>query len=199
MPTAHSETPITAAVPSDAREPAVREHVNPDGSRSYEVRWRQGGMVRSRRLPDVDRAEQLWRRLRQAGRDPHLRAALSGQTTFEHFFETEWRPWAEDHLQPRNRGDLAGHVRNHVLPRLGEVKLGEIAPSDILHAELDMARCGASDATIAKAVAGMSSVLTLAADLHCIADSPVDEVPRPSGTPRIVRLAGTVRRVGDLT
>lgn len=186
----HYETSASAQRSGAEAEPSVREVINADGSRSYEVRWMQGGVRRSRRFADVDHAERLWVRLRRARRDPERRAALSGQVTLMTFFDGEWLSWVAQQPRNRARNDQAGHMRNYALPRLGKLKLAEITRQEIQHMQLDMARCGESNGKIAKTMAGLSNVMKLAAELDCVAENPVPLVVRPASTrPKITQLA----------
>lgn len=81
-------------------------------------------------------------------------------------------------LRSKTLTTYEGHLRLHVVPRLGRLKLGEIRTDDIASLASEMQRSGYAAWTIKGAIAAISGLLRHAARRGLIAENPVARLER---------------------
>jgi integrase len=158
-----------------------------NGRRYYKVRFREGGVNRSRsfdRHADARAFEAELRRRRQLG-------TLAVQQLIERHGPTlgEWVElrWAVEHaalLAQSTRDRYADVWRVHVEPTLGPVPLAEITVGRLRAWQVELLRAGVGVGTIDKARTLLSSVLRHAAEAEAIPANPLSLVRAPAAEQR---------------
>jgi len=142
------------------------------------ARWRDpGGTQHSRSFERKLDAQRFLTgldadRLRGVYTDPR-----AGQITLREYAEQRWLP-AQVHLRPNSVSLYGGHLRNHIVPLLGDRPVGSIRRPD---AKTFVAAISASlaPATVSTVYAVLRTVLQSAVDDGLIAANPASRVPLP--------------------
>ena len=126
---------------------------------------------------------------RQAGR-----RRSRGRQTFEAYVLEKWLP--HHLLEPGVRANYAGHIRNHLLPFFGPMKMRDIMPEHVRQWVTYMKDKGASARTIKYSKGSiLNAIFTTALDdevvtihpSHGVKTPPMPSKPRPHHHPRPVR------------
>jgi integrase len=120
---------------------------------------------------------------------------------------TPFRGWAEEwwttttHLRPSSKARTEGILRNHVLPRFGDVPLAGIIPTEVRAFVSDLHAAGLAPATVRKTYNVFRAIIGAAEESGLIGRSPCVGIKLPKAThaePRFLdpeelgRLAGAV-------
>jgi integrase len=104
--------------------------------------------------------------------DPEL-----GRTTFASWLERWWATTTD--LRPSTRARNEASLRNHALPRFGELPLAAITQLEVRGWVADLTAKSLAPATVVKAYQVFSKVMGAAVDAGLIAQSPCRRVPLP--------------------
>ena len=151
-----------------------------DGTVVQIVRWREGGVNRSRSFDNEDDARDFDRRLRrlkQTG-DP---AVLADEITVRDYVHGEWWPnYAERRLARSTQEGHAIDLDLRILPRLGDLPLSRVRPAVVERFIADLERAGTGRATIVSTLAVLQGVMKRAARDYNLPGNPVRQVDKPS-------------------
>lgn len=159
---------------------SVHRNQRADGSVIHIVRWREGGVNRSRSFDHEDDARDFDRRLRrlkQTG-DP---AVLADEITLRDYIHGEWWPnYAERRLAGSTQQSHAIDLDLRILPRLGDLPLSRVRPAAVERFIADLERAGTGRATIVSTLAVLQGVMKRAARDYNLPGNPVRQVDKPS-------------------
>ena len=159
------------------------------GRTKWQARWRDpAGTERAKNFERKIDAERYLvglesDKLRGRYADPRL-----GRTKLSHWVE-EWRP-TRTNLSPATRLRDDASIRNHVIPELGDLAIGQIQPVHISQWVADLDSKGLAPATTRKAYQLLSAALTSAVDNGLIAVSPCRNVRLPKLQAAEMRILG---------
>ena len=153
-------------------------HVRKTANGRFEARFRgPDGKEHSRRFntkraaqahidqQNIDRADGTWR-------DP------AGAKLVLKDWIADWQATTVD-LRPSSRARDESYVRNHVLPRFGDHKLGAITTLEVRRWVADLAASGLAPASVHKAYQILSKILRSAVDADLLPQTPCRRVPLP--------------------
>jgi len=149
-----------------------------DGAIRYRVRWRQGRQNRVRTfdlLRDAQRFESDVRRRKQLG---DLAALDAGRQTLDDLARDWWKLHAEPNLARKTREIYLGVWRTYLSPRLGDLRLSEIAPETIEKFVLDLRAAGVGEATITKALVVLQGMMKRGVVWKRVPTNPVKEISK---------------------
>ena len=166
---------------------SVKPRTRKDGTRSWEVRWRENGSNRSRTF-DLKRDADAWdrevTRRQQLGPLAMQQLTARGGPTLGQWVEQRWAPEHAATLSPSTRDRYANAYAVHIAPRLDDVPLTQFS-GPLLHAwQAERIKAGVSPGTIRKARTLLSSILRHAAESGAIVANPLSLVRAPKGQPR---------------
>ena len=166
---------------------SVKSRTRKDGTRGWEVRWRENGSNRSRTF-DLKRDADAWdrevARRQQLGPLAMQQLTARGGPTLGQWVEQRWAPEHAAALSPSTRDRYANAYAVHIAPRLDEVPLTQFS-GPLLHAwQAERIKAGVSPGTIRKARTLLSSILRHAAESGAIVANPLSLVRAPKGQPR---------------
>lgn len=151
-----------------------------DGSRYYEVRWRDpGGAQRSHRIDrktDADLYAADRARRRQLG---HLYTSAAADLTLGAWTAERWAPEHAATLAMSTRALYARLYARHVEPILGPLKLRHISADTLRRWQTERAKTATTDQVV-KARAVLSSILRHAYEAQAIDEHPLRRVPAPA-------------------
>jgi integrase len=166
---------------------SVKPRTRKDGTRGWEVRWRENGSNRSRTF-DLKRDADAWdrevARRQQLGPLAVQQLTDRGGPTLGQWVEQRWAPEHAATLSPSTRERYANAYTVHIAPRLDEVPLTQFS-GPLLHAwQAERIKAGVSPGTIRKARTLLSSILRHAAESGAIVANPLSLVRAPKSQPR---------------
>lgn len=88
------------------------------------------------------------------------------------------------HLRPSSSLKVEGHLRNYILPTFGDLRVGDIRPSDVRVWTAAMLDAGLSPATVKAVVGTFSRILNPAVNDGVIPRSPSSATPSEGGAGR---------------
>lgn len=166
---------------------SVRKVKHRSGKESWQARWRDpSGKDRSKNFDrKVDASQYLVGlesdKLRGRYSDPRLgRTRLAG-------WIREWQA-TRTNLSPQTRLRDEASIRNHVLPTLGTVPIGQLGPAHIARWVADLDANGSGPATTRKAYQLLAAALSDAVDNGLIPLSPCRNVKLPKLTSPEMRI-----------
>jgi integrase len=152
---------------------------NKDGSKTYKVRWREGGSHRARhfdRLQDARMWDAEVRRRRQLG---DLVVLTAGSQTLAEYAARWWQDYAEQHLAPGTLEVYASQLDLRITPMLGGYRLREITPGLVQEFLGRLGREGLGDASIVKTATVLQSIFNRAVIEGLAERNPVAVVRKP--------------------
>jgi len=158
---------------------SVQTVVHKDGSKTYKVRWREGGSHRARhfgRLKDARTWDAEVRRRRQSG---DLVLLTAGSLTLGEYAAKWWEDYAEQHLAPRTLEVYASQLDVRITPMLGGYRLREITPGLVQEFLGRLGREGVGDASIVKTATVLQSIFNRAVVEGLAERNPVAVVRKP--------------------
>jgi integrase len=159
---------------------SVQTVIHKDGSKTYKVRWREGGSHRARhfgRLEDARTWDAEVRRRRQSG---DLVLLTAGNQTLGEYAAKWWEDYAEQHLAPRTLEVYASQLDLRITPMLGGYRLREITPGLVQEFLGKLGREGVGDASIVKTATVLQSIFNRAVIEGLAERNPVAVVRKPS-------------------
>jgi len=180
---------------------SVRPRTRKDGTRGWEVRWRENGSNRSRTFAlkrDADTWDREVARRKQLGPLAVQQLTARGGPTLGQWIEQRWAPEHAAMLADSTRDRYADVYSVHIAPWLEDVPLGQFT-GPLLHGwQAERLKAGVSPGTIGKARTLLSSVLRHAAESGAIVANPLSLVRAPKSAPldAVQPLSpGTVERI----
>jgi integrase len=158
-----------------------------DGSRAYEVRWRENGRNRSRTLSlrkDADAWDRDLSRRRQLGPLAVQQLTSRRGPTLGQWIADRWAPEHGATLAQATRERYANAYSVHIAPWLDDVPLGEITVALLRGWQAERLRAGVNPGTIHKCRTLLSSVLRHAAESEAIPANPLSLVRSPKSGQR---------------
>ncbi len=159
---------------------SVHTVVRSNGKKAYKVRWREGGVNRSRqfdRLGDARDWEGKVRHQRQTG---DIAVLGGGTRKLSDYAAKWWADYAEQNLTPRTLEVYAVQLDLRIIPMLGGYRLREITPALVQEFIAKLRRKGVGDPSIVKTATVLQSILNRAYLDGLIARNPVSVVRKPS-------------------
>jgi integrase len=175
--------------------PAVSVHERRAGG--YEVRWTEGGRQRSRTLKRKRDAERLDARIKEAKTLGQVGLAVPTRETLDEF-GTPWLERHQRHLAKTTRLAYLHTWNVHVVPFIGDLRLGEITPSVVAHYRDALVEDGVGAATVRKALAVLSACMTAAVLDGKAPLNPVAAVRKPQATVQTERRLVAVDQIERL-
>jgi integrase len=158
-----------------------------NGSRGYEVRWRENGRNRSRTLSlrkDADAWDREVARRRQLGPLAVQQLTVRGGPTLGQWITEQWAPEHGVSLAQATRERYANAYSVHIAPWLDDVPLGEITVARLRSWQSERIKSGVNPGTIHKCRTVLSSVLRHAAESEAMAGNPLSLVRPPKSDQR---------------
>lgn len=163
-----------------------------DGSRAYQVRWRENGSNRKRtfdRKDDADTWDREVKRRKQLG--PLALEQLSQRApTLDEWVKDRWAPEHGVLLERRTVARYTSSYALHVLPWLGHVPLTDLTVASLREWQAALLSQGRSADAVTKSRTFLSSVLSHAAESGVIPGNPLGLVraPKPGQADEVVPL-----------
>ena len=164
----------------------------------YRVRMAEGNWKqRSETLHGVSGRKAARAILEQRIREATPARIEAAELTVYGFVEKYWRPYLDRrNVKPSTRTSYDSALRVHILPMLGTMRIGEVAPLNIENLLQEKSRSGLSPKTVRNLVGLLQGIFSLALDNDLILRSPirnkhkpsVQRREKPSWTPAEVRL-----------
>ena len=158
---------------------SVHRRVHPSGRVAWRVRWRDGGVLKSRdfdRKRDADAFETEVRRQAQLG---DLQMLDAGKQHLDEMAREWWSTYAEPNLAPKTRVMYASLWDRYVLPRLGGLELRRISPAVVEAFQAELRREKVGEPTILKTLTLLQGILQRAVVWGRIRTNPVAPVRKP--------------------
>ena len=158
-----------------------------DGTRGYEVRWRENGRNRSRTLSlrkDADAFDREVMRRRQLGPLAVQQLTTRGGPTLGQWIAERWAPEHGVTLEQTTRERYANAYSVHIAPTLDDVPLGEITVARLRAWQAERISSGVNPGSIHKCRTLLSSVLRHAAESEAIPGNPLSLVRAPKSGQR---------------
>jgi integrase len=159
---------------------SVHKRVHPSGKVAWRVRWREGGVQRSRdftRKADADAFDLKVRHLAQTGELGMLEA---GKQQLAHLAREWWTLYAEPNLARKTQVMYASLWDRYVLPRLGGFELRRLTPAMIESFQAELRREGVGEPTILKTLTLLQGMLQRAVVWGRIPSNPVTPIRKPA-------------------
>ena len=166
---------------------SVRPRTRKDGTRGWEVRWRENDANRSRMFAlkkDADAWDREVQRRKQLGPIAVQQLTTRGGPTLGKWVTERW---AREHavmLADSTRNRYAEVYSVHIAPWLDDVPLGQFSAPLLSGWQAALIKAGVSPGTIHKARTLLSSVLRHAAENGAIMANPLSLVRAPRSAPR---------------
>lgn len=166
---------------------SIRKVTHRSGKGSWQARWRDpAGVDRSKnfaRRSDADRYLISLESDKLHGRyaDPRL-----ARTRLTDWLD-EWQA-TRTNLSPQTRLRDEASIRNHILPSLGAVPIGQLQPVNIAQWVAELDAKGLAPATTRKAYQLLSAALSSALDNGLIPVSPCRRIKLPKLVPPVMRV-----------
>jgi integrase len=159
---------------------SVHRRVHPSGKISWRVRWREGGVLKSRdfdRKRDADAFEIEVRRLARLG---ELEMLDAGKQRLDELAREWWTTYAEPNLALKTRVMYASLWDRYVLPRLGGVELRRLTPAVIEAFQAELRRDKVGEPTILKTLTLLQGILQRGVVWGRVRANPVAAVRKPA-------------------
>ena len=153
-----------------------------DGSRGYEVRWREHGRQRSRAFKlkkDAETWDKEVMRRRQLGPLAVQQLTTRNAPTLGEWITDRWAPEHAATLADATRERYANVYAVHIAPWLEDIPVNEMAVGTLRAWQAARVKAGVSPGTIHKARTLLSSVLRHAAESEAIPANPLSVVRAP--------------------
>lgn len=174
-------------------EPNIYRRTGPQGS-AYRVWMRVAGKVEDYTVDTIAEARTVRAKildLRASKRAAKVSRPKREQLTFALWWG-EWWPVRSVELTEGTRTTYESIVRNHVLPRFGDMPLRDIKVSHVVAARNEMDAVGSRATTDKAIVSVLGAALAAAAADELITSNPVPQMPRRRG------LRGSTQRESKL-
>ena len=172
-----------------ARRTGIRQVTRADGSKAYEVRYRDGERHRGRTFDRHSDAERFHTDLRRRAQLGELFDDGHGDATLREFVVG---PWLEDfavhHLRDRTAESYVDLLDRHVLPRIGDLRMRHATPQVFDRLVSDLAKDGVGKPTIRRAMFVLQGVYRQAEIWEYVTRNPVKAIRKPKQ-----------KRVSDIT
>jgi len=145
----------------------------------WRVRWREGNRNRARTFDRKADAVAFEAEIRRRGRAGDLAALDAGRETLQEFAEEWWELYAVPNLAPITLASYASVWDAHVLPRLGAMRLRDIAPPAIAQLRVELTAAGIGPASVRRAMVILQGVLERAVEWQRIPANPARTVRKP--------------------
>lgn len=158
---------------------SVHRRAHPSGKVSWRVRWRDGGVQRSRdfdRKRDADTFDVEVRRRAQLG---ELGVLEAGKQKLGSLAEEWWATYAEPNLARKTRVMYASLWDRYVLPRLGGIELRRLSPAVFEAFQAELRSEGVGEPTILKTLTLLQGMLQRAVVWGRIPSNPVAPIRKP--------------------
>ncbi len=158
---------------------SVHRRVHPSGKVAWRVRWREGGVLKSRdfaRKRDADAFETEVRHRAQLG---DLEMLEAGKQHLDELAREWWSTYAEPNLAAKTRVMYASVWDRYVLPRLGGMELRRLSPAVVEAFQAELRREGVGEPTILKTLTLLQGILQRAVVWGRIRANPVAPVRKP--------------------
>lgn len=166
---------------------SVRPRTRKDGTRGWEVRWRETDANRSRMFAlkkDADAWDREVQRRKQLGPIAVQQLTTRGGPTLGEWVTERWVPEYAVMLADSTRNRYAEVYSVHIAPWLDDVPLGQFSAPLLSAWQAALIKGGVSPGTIHKARTLLSSVLRHAAENGAIMANPLSLVRAPRSAPR---------------
>ena len=166
---------------------SVRPRTRKDGTRGWEVRWRENNANRSRMFAlkeDADAWDREVQRRKQLGPIAVQQLTTRGGPTLGQWVTERWAPEHAVMLADSTRNRYAEVYSVHIAPWLDYVPLGHFGAPLLSGWQAALIKAGVSPGTIHKARTLLSSVLRHAAENGAIMANPLSLVRAPRSAPR---------------
>src|SRR4051812_14533087 len=138
---------------------SVEKVVRKNGDVVWRVRWRQAGQNRAKVLGRKRDAEAFDAELKRRRRLGELGLLDAGNERLADFAQDWWKLYAEPNLAKSTLRVYAELWDAHVLPRLGQLKLGELTVESLQRYRLELQRDGVGQASARKGLVVLPRVL----------------------------------------
>ena len=145
----------------------------------WRVRWREGNRNRARTFDRKADAVAFEAEIRRRGRAGDRAALDAGRETLQEFAEEWWELYAVPNLAPITLASYASIWDAHVLPRLGAMRLRDIAPPAIAQLRVELTAAGVGPASVRRAMVILQGVLERAVEWQRIPANPARTVRKP--------------------
>jgi integrase len=166
---------------------SVKPRTRKDGTRGWEVRWRENDANRSRMFAlkkDADAWDREVQRRKQLGPIAVQQLTTRGGPTLGEWVTERWAPEHAVMLADSTRNRYAEVYSVHIAPWLDDVPLGQFGAPLLSGWQAALIKAGVSPGTIHKARTLLSSVLRHAAENGAIMANPLSLVRAPRSAPR---------------
>ena len=166
---------------------SVRPRTRKDGTRGWEVRWRENDANRSRMFAlkkDADAWDREVQRRKQLGPIAVQQLTARGGPTLGQWVTERWAPEHAVMLADSTRNRYAEVYSVHIAPWLDDVPLGQFSAPLLSAWQAALIKGGVSPGTIHKARTLLSSVLRHAAENGGIMANPLSLVRAPRSASR---------------
>lgn len=168
---------MTASKYVTTKHPGISRWVDKGGNESFQVRWYAKGGKRKSGTRDTLREalalQDEMKGARRAGRS----ADPSGQRTLYGAYTDAW--WPTRGVQGSTFDTEGSYLRNRILPEWGDVRLGDITPTDVRGWISDMFNDELAPATVRKIYGLFRQSVTLAFKEGLIPVNPTATIPLP--------------------
>ena len=165
---------------------SVRPRARKDGTRGWQVRWRENGSNRSRMFAlkkDADAWDREVQRRRQLGPLAVQQLTARGGPTLGQWVTDRWALEHAVMLADSTRERYAEVYGVHIAPWLNDVPLGQFGAPLLSGWQAALIKAGVGHGTIHKARTLLSSVLRHAAESGAIMGNPMSLVRAPKSEP----------------
>jgi integrase len=159
---------------------SVHRRVHRSGKVAWRVRWRDGGVLRSRDFDRKRDADAFDIEVRRRARLGELEMLDAGRQRLDELAREWWTVYAEPNLAPKTQVMYASLWDRYVLPRLGGLELRRLTPAVIEGFQAELRREGVGEPTILKTLTLLQGILQRAVVWGRLRANPVAAVRKPT-------------------
>lgn len=163
-----------------ARRTGIRTVTRKDGSKAYEVRYRDAGRHRSKTFSRLADAERFYTDTRRRAQLGELYDDKRGDTTIAEFVVG---PWLEDfavhHLRRRTLEGYVDVLDRHALPRIGHLAMRQATPRVFDELSSSLLRDGVGKPTVRRVMYILQGIFRQAEIWEYVGRNPVKAVRKP--------------------
>ena len=159
---------------------SVHKRVHPSGRVAWRVRWREGGVQRSRDFTRKGDADAFDLKVRHLAQTAELGMLEAGKQKLADLAREWWMVHAEPNLARKTQVMYASLWDRYVLPRLGAMELRRLTPAVIESFQAELRREGVGDPTIIKTLTLLQGMLQRAVVWGRIPSNPVAPIKKPA-------------------
>jgi integrase len=157
------------------------ERVRRNGGDVWRVRWRdEQGRQRSRVVGRKRDAEGLEVELRRAKRLGNAAVLANSNETVAELAQLWWRRHAVPNLERATREGYASILDAHIIPRVGDCRLGALTPQLVADLRADLTEQGTGKPTIRKTLALLQGILERGVEWGRLPTNPARSVRKPT-------------------